>query len=212
MEDEDKPQVMRQGEANPETAGDDSHDPVGSPWRTRGAREVYRNPWITVTEYAVVRPDGTPGIYGVVDPGHNASVVALDAAGNVCLAKEYVYPVHDYVLKIASGKVEEGEEPLDAARRELAEELGIVAARWTPLGAYYTTSGISPQTSYLYLARDLTVGEAQREGTEHMTLRRMPLRSAVTACLRGEILDATAALALLRAWLWIEGEAGHPLP
>lgn len=192
--------------------GDDPQGTEGvSPWQTMDARVVYRNPWITVTEFAVIRPDGTPGIYGVVDPGPNASVVALDADGQVWLAREYVYPVHDYVLKIASGKVEDGEEPRAAARRELAEELGIVAERWTPLGAYFTSSGVSPQTSHLYLARDLTIGEARREGTEDIERRRMPLRAAVEASLGGEIRDATAALALLRAWLWVAAEAGTPL-
>lgn len=212
MEHQDKAQVVDSHETTAETRRGEKNNRTDSPWKTNSGREVYRNPWVTVTEYSVIRPDGTPGIYGVVDPGHNASVVALDASGYVWLAKEYVYPVHDYVLKIASGKVEDGEEPLSAARRELAEEQGIVADTWTALGAYYTTSGISPQTTFLYLARDLTVGEAQREGTEHMTIQRMPLRDAVAACLNGEILDAPAALALLRAWLWIENEAGHPLP
>src|SRR5579884_126207 len=180
-----------------------------SPWRTLDAREVYRNPWITVTEYSVVRPDGTRGIYGVVDPGHNATIVPLDADGGVWLAEEYVYPVQGYTWKVAGGKVEAGEEPLAAARRELLEEMGVTAGRWTELGAYYLTSGISPQTSYLYLARDLTIGEARREGTEHMTLRKMPLREAVAACLSGEVRDAPTALALLRAWLLLEQEAGR---
>lgn len=195
-------------------ATDEDSEVTGSvsPWQTMDGRVVYRNRWITVTEYAVIRPDGTPGIYGVVDPGPNASVVALDADGHVWLAREYVYPVHDYVLKIASGKVEDGEDSLAAARRELAEELGIVAERWTPLGAYFTSSGVSPQTSYLYLARDLTIGDARREDTEDIERRRMPLRAAVEACLGGEIRDATAALALLRAWLWVSAEAGTPLP
>jgi 8-oxo-dGTP pyrophosphatase MutT (NUDIX family) len=196
-----------------QATGEDAEAPgrAASPWQTVAGHQVYRNPWITVTEYAVIRPDGTPGIYGVVDPGHNASVVALDADGQVWLANEYVYPVHDYVLKVASGKVEDGEEPLAAARRELAEELGIVAERWTLLGAYYTSSGISPQTSHLYLARDLTIGEARREGTEDITRLRVPLRAAVDASLRGEIRDATAALALLRTWLWVAAEAGNPI-
>jgi 8-oxo-dGTP pyrophosphatase MutT (NUDIX family) len=144
-----------------------------------------------------------------VDPGHNATIVPLDADGDVWLAEEYVYPVQGYTWKVAGGKVEAGEEPLAAARRELLEEMGVTAERWTELGAYYLTSGISPQTSYLYLARDLTIGEARREGTEHMTLRKVPLREAVAACLRGEVRDAPTALALLRVWLLLEQEAGR---
>lgn len=172
-----------------------------SPWQTLGVREVYRNPWMTVTEHAVIRPDGTRGIYGIVDPGDNAAIVALDDEGRVLLAGEYAYTMQRYEWKIPSGKVEEGEEPLPAAQRELAEETGITAREWSPLGAYYLSVGISTQTSHIFLARGLDLGEAQPEGTEVITLRRLPLAEAVGACLSGEIRDAPSVLGIWRAWL-----------
>lgn len=182
-------------------------DPPDSPWRTLAAREAYRNPWLSVTEYAVRRPDGLPGIYGVVDPGDNATMLALDADDYVYLVGDFVYPIQRYQWSAPSGKVEAGEEPLHAAQRELREEAGISAALWTPLGAYYLSPGIATQISYLYLARDIHLGQPQREGTEQMTLRHLPLREAVEMCLTGEVRDAPSTLALLRAWLLL-----HPLP
>jgi 8-oxo-dGDP phosphatase len=176
-------------------------DPPESPWQTLAAREVYRNPWLTVTEYSVVRPDGTPGIYGVVDPGDNACVLALDADDSVWLIGEFVYTLQRYEWMLPSGKIEPGEEPLHAAQRELAEETGLTADDWQPLGAYDLSSGVSTQVSHIFLARGLHVGEAAPEGTERLALKRMPLRDACDACLRGEIRDAPSVLGIWRAWL-----------
>lgn len=176
-------------------------DAPGSPWRTLGARAVYRNPWLEVTEYTVVRPDGQPGIYGVVNPGDNASIVALDDKRNVYLVGDFSYPLQRYQWTIPTGKVEDGEDPAETARRELAEEAGITASRWDLLGAFDLTPGICTQVSYIYLARDLTLGEARPEGTEQFTLRCMPLHEAYAACLSGEIRNAVSVLGILRTWL-----------
>jgi 8-oxo-dGTP pyrophosphatase MutT (NUDIX family) len=198
------------------TSGEDAVEQPGdtperaSPWRTLGTREVYRNPWMTVHEHNVVRPDGTRGIYGVVEPGDNAAIVALDDAARICLIEEYVYPLQRFERLIPSGRVDEGETPLAAARRELAEETGIAAREWAPLGAYYLSAGISPQTSHIFLARGLTLGQAQPEGTERITLRWLPLAAAHDACLRGAIRDAPSVLGIWRAWLLLRDDPALP--
>jgi 8-oxo-dGTP pyrophosphatase MutT (NUDIX family) len=183
-------------------------DPPHSPWRTVGAREVYRNPWLAVTEYAVIRPDGQPGIYGVVDPGDNVSVVPLDDEEHVWLIGEFRYPTQRFAWTLPSGKVEAGEDTLAAARRELAEETGLHAAEWEMLGAHPLSAGTSTQISHIYLARDLCQGEARPEGTERLTLRRLPLREAVEACRTGAITDATGVLGIWGAWLRLHGVTG----
>ncbi len=184
----------------------DNADPPDSPWRTLAARAIYRNPWLAVTEYQVIRPDGQPGIYSVVDPGANATIVPLDAEGRVCLVGQFVYPARGFLWALPSGKVDEGEEPLAGARRELAEETGLTAAEWTPLGSYYLTPGISSQVSYIYLARDLSTGEARPEGTERITIRWQSLGDALDACLRGEIRDAVSVIGMWRAARLIDEE------
>lgn len=198
------PDFMNVGAATPSGHA----DPPESPWRTLGAAEVYRNPWIAVTEYAVRRPDGTPGIYGVVDPGDNASVVALDDDGCIYLVGAFLYPLQRYEWMIPSGKVEPDERPEQAARRELAEEAGIEAARWEMLGAYALSPGISTQISYIYLARDLTHVPPQPEATEQLDIRRQPLADAYDECLRGGCTNAVTSLGILRAWLALSGH--HP--
>lgn len=176
-------------------------DAADSPWRTLSAREAYRNQWISVTEYQVVRPDGSAGIYGVVDPGDNVTIVALDADDHVWVVEDFIYPIQRRGWFLPTGAIEHGEDPLPAAQRELAEETGLRAERWELLGAFYLTPGIANQRSYLFLARGLTEGEPQREPTEAgMTMRRMPLREACAASRHSETASAVTALGLALAW------------
>lgn len=180
-------------------------DPPESPWRTMDAREVYRNQWLRLTEYAVRRPDGANGIYGVVDPGDNATILALDDDENLYLVGEFRYTIQRYNWKLPSGRVDEGEEPLTAAQRELREEAGIVADSWQSLGHYYLSDGVSTQACFVYLARALHVGEAEPEGTEHFTLRKLSLAQALDASLSNELDDAPTALGIWRAWFLLRG-------
>lgn len=180
-------------------------DAPGSPWHTLSAREVYRNPWLRVTEYEVIRPDGAHGIYGVVDPGDNAAIVALDDDDRVTLVGEFLYPLQTFGWMVPSGMVDPGEAPLAAAQRELHEEAGLVAETWEPLGAFYLSSGISPQTSYAYLARELGSVASRPEGTERLTLRQVPLAEAYAMCLHNEIRDVVSVAALWRVWARLRG-------
>lgn len=176
-----------------------THDALGSPWRTLASAEKYHNPWLVVTEHQTVRPDGQMGIYGIVDPGDNVTMVALDDQGQVLLVRDFIYPVQAWAWSLPSGAVAAGEEPRAAAARELAEEGGVAAAEWQDLGTYWLSPGISPQTSFLFLARGLQTVPAHPEPTEVLTRRWLPLAAALRAARAGTIRHAVAALALLRA-------------
>ncbi len=169
-------------------------------WTILSERIAYRNPWIQVVEYDVLRPDGQPGLYGVMDAGHNAGVVAVDEQNRVALLREFVFPVNQFLWQIPSGQFRD-EAPEEAAARELREETGIVAGSWMTLGMAHLSAGISTQETHLFLARDLSVGESDREPTETMTLSWVPLLDAVQMCLRGDITDAVSVMALLKAFL-----------
>jgi 8-oxo-dGDP phosphatase len=184
-------------------------DAPGSPWRTIGAREVYQNPWLVVTEYEVIRPDGQPGIYGVVDPGDNVTIVALEDDERVWLVREFLYPLQTAEWFLPTGAVERGEEPLAAAQRELAEETGLRAVEWVELGAYPLSPGISSQIGHIFLARGLSQGAASPEGTEQITTRLMPLREALEACLRNEIRATLAVIGIWRAWAALRKAEAH---
>ena len=188
-----------------DTVASSTHSPSGpdapdSPWRTLGSREVYRNPWLAVTEYHVIQPDGERGIYGVVDPGANVIIVALEDDESVWLIREFSYPLQRARWILPAGRVESSEDPSLAARRERAEEVGLRAARWTPLGAWALSGGISTQISHAYLAQVLEHGVATPEVTEQLEPRRLPLRQAYAECMAGAFSDAATVLAIWRAW------------
>jgi 8-oxo-dGTP pyrophosphatase MutT (NUDIX family) len=176
------------------------------------SHEIYRNPWLTVTEYDVLRPDGERGIYGVVDPGANATIVALENDETIWLIREFSYPLQRARWILPTGRVEPGEDPLRAAQRELAEEVGLQADGWQKLGAFPLSGGISTQVSHIYLARKLHRGAASPEGTERIEPRQLPLRQAYAACLDGTISDAPVVLAIWRAWTLLHDGEGLPTP
>jgi ADP-ribose pyrophosphatase len=175
------------------------------PWQIVETKEVYRDPWIRVERDDVVRPDGHPGTYTVVHLMPGVSVLALDSDLQVCLTKEFHYAVGRTTLEAVSGGIEPGEEPLQTAQRELKEELGISAEDWRELGTVdpFTASILSP--AKLFLARNLTFGPQNLEGTETILLVKMPLEEAVRKVLDSEITHAPTAVLILKTWIAVSG-------
>lgn len=169
------------------------------PWQIRASREVYRDPWVAVRRDEVVRPDGLPGSYCVVDLKPGVCVVALDERGRVHLTEEFHYGVGRVTLEAVSGGIEPGDDADATARRELAEELGIVADEWVDLGTTdpFTANVVSP--TRLYLARQLTFGDPATEGTEVIRSVVMAIGDAVEAVIQSRITHAPSCLAILKA-------------
>lgn len=175
-------------------------DKERNPWRTNSSRTVYQNPWITVREDQVTRPDGKPGIYSVVDTRIATGVVALNEVGEIYLVGQWRYPLNDYSWEIVEGGADRGENPLDAARRELKEEAGVVASRWLQLGSEYQLSNcFSSEIGYIYLATDLVEGAAEPEGTEVLQVRRAHFRQVMRRIQTGAIKDSITIVAMYRA-------------
>lgn len=175
------------------------------PWQIVRSREAHRDPWTRVRVDEVIRPDGAPGTYTVIHLKPGVSVLALDDRGNVHLTEEFHYGVGRVTLEAASGGVEPDETPLEAARRELKEELGIEAREWTHLGAVdpFTANVVSP--TQLYLARGLTFGEPAQEGTEKIRRAPMPLARAFELVMQSAITHAPSVVLILKAWLRNDG-------
>ena len=112
-----------------------------NPWQITETREIYDNPWITVREDQVVRPDGEPGIYGVLHFKNMAiGVLPIEKDGSIYLVGQYRYPLESYSWEIPEGGCPEDEDPLEAAKRELLEETGLTAASWEYSGSAYLSN------------------------------------------------------------------------
>jgi ADP-ribose pyrophosphatase len=171
------------------------------PWQVVQTREVYRDPWIAVQIDDVIRPDGHPGIHSIVHIKPGVCVVACDAEHHVHLTEEFHYAVGRVTLEGVSGGIDAGETPLDAARRELREELGLSADTWTSLGVVdpFTANVVSP--TQLFLAEGISTATGNPEGTERIQCIRVPLADAVAMVIGGRITHAPTCVLLLRAWL-----------
>jgi 8-oxo-dGTP pyrophosphatase MutT (NUDIX family) len=176
----------------------DSKDKPDNPWKTLSTRIVYDNPWIRVREDQVLRPDGQPGIYGVVHYKNLAiGVVAIDAEEYIHLVGQHRYPFNKYSWEIPEGGCGEGEDPLAAAQRELLEETGLQAREWKLLGEADLSNSVSDERAFWFLATGLEQDEATPDGTEVLERRRVPLGEALRMIDNGEITDALSIIALL---------------
>ena len=169
-----------------------------NPWRTLSSRFVYENPWIRVREDQVVRPDGQPGIYGVVEFKNRAvGVLPVDETGRIWLVGQYRYTVQAYSWEIPEGGGPVGESPEVTARRELREETGLSAGRLELLATAQLSNSVCDELGYLFRATELIQGDVDPEGTERIEVRRFEWNEAWRMLERGEITDSLSVIALL---------------
>ena len=177
------------------------------PWERRNRRVAYENEWIDVYDDEVVRPDGEPGVYGVVHPKFLAvGVVAIDANDTVLLVGQHRYTLDLFTWGIPGGGVAFDEDPLGGAKRELAEETGATARTWHELARFTLSNSITDGRGVVFLATGLSHGEPHREGTElGMEIRRLPFDEALGLVDSGEIHDVFTQVGLLAADRYLRG-------
>ena len=172
--------------------------PAG-PWQRLDRRVAYENPWLTVWHDEVIRPDGAPGIYGVVHFANRAiGVLAIDERDLVLLVGQHRYPLDAYSWEIPEGGGGPDESALDAAKRELAEETGYRAGTWRELGRAALSNSVTDELAVFFVATDLQAGQASPEGTEELQSRWVPFGEALAMTLDGRISDALSMLAIQR--------------
>jgi len=169
-----------------------------NPWRRVSRRVAYENPWIEILHDDVIRPDGKPGIYGVVHFRHLAiGVVPLDVERDaVLLVGQYRYTLDRYSWEVPEGGGRFDESPEEAARRELAEETGYASGTWRELCRCDLSNSVTDETVVLFVATDLVAGTATPEGTEKIEMRWVAFDDAMAMIARGEITDAMTIIAL----------------
>lgn len=171
-----------------------------NPWKTLSGELKYDNRWISVTEYQVLNPSGGKGIYGKVHFKNTAiGIVALDNELNTWLVGQYRFTLNAWSWEIPEGGGPAGESPLQSAKRELQEETGLTAARWSEILKFHTSNSVTDEAGFAYLAEDLTEGEMILEETEaDLKVWKLPLAEAVKMIDRGEITDGISVMAILK--------------
>jgi len=156
----------------------------------------------------VKEPSGIVVQRDIVRHGGSVVVLAIDDTSpepNVLLERQYRYAADKYLWELPAGSIDHGESPLSAAKRELLEETGYRARRWSRALHYYPSPGFVDETMTIYLARGLTPGPARPEDDEFITCTLMPLARALDMVLSGRICDGKTIAGVL----WLAHSLGH---
>jgi 8-oxo-dGDP phosphatase len=170
------------------------------PWRRLSTSLVHSTPWFVVRQDDVLRPDGSAGTYERVDSRGAVTVLAIDEFDHVAITRQWIYLHEDTQWRLPGGGIDIGDaSPLDAAKRELAEETGLRAAEWSAMGRINCADSLTNHVDYLFLATGLTQGKQRLEPCEaDLRVLRLPLCQAVRMAMDDQVPDAGSAHALVK--------------
>jgi 8-oxo-dGTP pyrophosphatase MutT (NUDIX family) len=172
---------------------------VHGPWIIETSTNKYHSEFVDVREDCVKKPDGSPGTYATVTMKRGVAVLPVGSDGHVYLTRQFRYAIGRESVEVPSGAVEEGEEPLGAARREIREELGIEADDWNHMGVVDVDTSIVRCAVDLFMAADLRFTEREQDPTEVIQPIRISLDAAVNMVTNGQITHAPSCVVILLA-------------
>lgn len=176
-----------------------------NPWTIIDSTKIYDNNWIGLTEHNVLNPSGGKGIYGEVHfKNYAIGILPLDDEMNTWLVGQYRFPLKAYSWEIPEGGGDLQSDPLDSAKRELAEETGLVATEWLEIQRMHLSNSVSNELSITYLAMGLSLGESSPEETEQLVIKKLPFSEAYEMVINGEITDSISVAAILRTKILLQ--------
>ena len=171
-----------------------------NPWKTKTIQTIYENPWIRVEHHEVINPAGKDGIYGKAHFKNRAmAVIPIDEDGNTWLVGQYRYTLEEYSWEIPMGGGPIELDRLEAVKRELKEETGLTAEKWTEIMKIHTSNSVTDEVGYIYLAENLTQGETEFEETEVLQIKKLPFSKALQWVMEGKITDSISVAGILKA-------------
>lgn len=174
------------------------------PWTTLSQQRAYETPWIAVDHHEVLDPSGTAGVYGTIHFKNLAiGVVALDEDLNTWIVGQYRYPIEQYSWEIPEGGGRRDIPPVESAQRELLEEVGITATRWTEIQRMHLSNSASDEYCILYVAQGLSHQPPQPDHDEELEQRKLPFAELYAMVQRGEITDSLTVAAVLKVQLML---------
>lgn len=175
----------------------------GRPWTPGVERVAFESAWITVTDQQAIAPTGRLAQYGMVRFKNLAiAVLPLHEDGTVILVGQHWFPSGDYSWELPEGGAPLAEDPLDGAKRELAEETGLVATEWREVLRTQLSNSVTDERMIGYLATGLTASERAHHAdeTEAIVVVRAPFREALDAAMAGHLPDMLTVAMLLRGY------------
>ncbi len=178
------------------------------PWKTLNSNKVYDTPWISVTHHEVINPGNKPGQYGVVHFKNLAiGIVPLDEDYNTIIVGQYRYPLKEYHWEIPEGGGDLNVPPLDSAKRELLEETGAKAEKWTLIQEMHLSNSATDEFALIYVAQDLSYFDPEPEEDEELEIRKLPFAELYRMVVDGEITDSLTVAGVLKVkLLMMEGK------
>src|ERR1700723_2257467 len=176
--------------------------------RLISSRTVYRGPAFWVTADDVQEPGGIRVRRDIVHHTGSVVVLAIDESGSaprILLERQYRHAAGGYLWELPAGRIDPGEKPLPAARRELLEETGYTATHWRRILQFYASPGFVAETMSVYLATGLRAGPAQPEADEVIQKRMVPLPDAVRMVLNNTIRDSKT----ISSVLWLDHQVAN---
>jgi 8-oxo-dGTP pyrophosphatase MutT (NUDIX family) len=178
------------------------------PWTVESSERLYGDEFAEVWVDEVSKPGAEPARRVTMRMKPGVAVLALDGEGFVHLVKTFRYAVGKECVEVVQGGTEEGEEPGDAARRELKEELGVEAEELTDLGLVDAVTSQVYAPARIFLARGLSFGETERESTEDLQTVKLAFDEAVRMVMDGRITQGISCTLILKAERLVRGETG----
>jgi 8-oxo-dGTP pyrophosphatase MutT (NUDIX family) len=179
----------------------DADPPARPRWESHGDATVFENPWLKLTSHPATAPTGAPATYVVMRPQNLAAgVLPIHSDGTVTLVGQARFPLMNYSWEMPEGGAPFDEDPLDGARRELAEEAGLAAGTWREVLRMELSNSITDERAIAWLAWDLTEVDKAPDPTEVIALARVPFMSLIAEIDRGSVRDAFTVATALRAY------------
>lgn len=172
-------------------------------WKTKNVTQVHKNPWFSVNEHSITLHTGKDAKYYVVNANASVFVVPVSNDGQIYLIQQFRYPNKNISWELPAGAIDKGEEPLEAAQRELLEETGLKGTKWEAHGSIYLTPGLTSSTCTIYRASDLTMGTPEHEDEAILECRKFQQYEIKDMIRNGEMTDGPS-IAVLSKVLWIK--------
>lgn len=176
-----------------------------NPWKTLASKKIYDNNWISLTEHQVLNPNGGEGIYGEVHFKNLAiGILPLDEDYYTWIVGQYRFPLKAYSWEIIEGGGPLHLDPIESAQRELVEESGIIAQKFTEIQRMHLSNSVSDELAIIYVAQELQLGKSSPEETEDLVIRKLHFNEVYAMVMNGTITDSISVAAILKVKILID--------